>query len=81
MTEPEPQPVTDAAEADVVDTVDDVLARAREAAAGHPGLEEALRRLDGLDELDVEHHPEAFDAVHRALREALAEAGNSPEST
>ena len=63
----------------VADDVDDVLQRAREAAAGHPGLEEALRRLDGLDELDVEHHPQAFDAVHRALREALAEAGNAPD--
>jgi hypothetical protein len=69
----EPEPVTDG--------VDDVLQRAREAAAGHPGLEEALRRLDGLGELDVEHHPEAFDAVHRALREALAEAGNATDPT
>jgi hypothetical protein len=76
MNEPEPQP-----ENETADAVDDVLARAREAAAGHPGLEEALRRLDDLDTVDVEHHPEAFDAVHRALREALADAGNATDQT
>lgn len=62
------------------DLQDDLLARAREAASGHPGLEEALRRMDSLDDADVEHHPEVFDEVHRALREALAEAGNAPDS-
>jgi len=54
---------------------DDLLARAREAAAGHPGLEDALRRLDALDDVDLEHHPAEFDAIHRALRAALADAG------
>lgn len=54
---------------------DDVLARAREAAAGHAGLEDALRRLDALDEIDLEQHPAEFDAIHRALRAALADAG------
>ena len=54
---------------------DDLLARAREAAAGHPGLEDALRRLDALDEVDLEQHPAEFDAIHRALRAALADAG------
>ncbi len=53
---------------------DDLLARAREAAAGHPGLEDALRRLDALDEVDLEQHPAEFDAIHRALRAALADA-------
>jgi hypothetical protein len=54
---------------------DNLLARAREAAAGHPGLEDALRRLDALDEVDLEQHPAEFDAIHRALRAALADAG------
>ena len=54
---------------------DDLLAQAREAAAGHPGLEDALRRLDALDEVDLEQHPAEFDAIHRALRAALADAG------
>jgi hypothetical protein len=54
---------------------DDLLARAREAAAGHPGLEDALRRLDALDHVDLEQHPAEFDAIHQALRAALADAG------
>jgi hypothetical protein len=65
--EPTPAPTTG------VD--DDLLAQAREAAAGHPGLEDALRRLDALDDVDLEQHPAEFDAIHRALRAALADAG------
>ena len=53
----------------------DLLARAREAAAGHPGLEDALARLDALDDADLDSHPAEFDAIHRVLREALADAG------
>ena len=68
----EPAESTSAATAGVDD---DLLARAREAAAGHPGLEDALRRLDALDEVDLEQHPAEFDAIHRALRAALADAG------
>ena len=51
----------------------DLLEQAREAAAGHPGLEEALRRLDALDEVDLDQHPAEFEAIHRALRAALAD--------
>jgi hypothetical protein len=54
---------------------DDLLARAREAATGHPGLEDALRRLDALDDVDLEQHPAEFDAIHRALRSALNDVG------
>jgi hypothetical protein len=54
----------------------DLLARAREAAAGHPGLEDALARLDALDGVDIDDHPAEFDAIHRALQEALADAGH-----
>jgi hypothetical protein len=52
----------------------DLLARARESAAGHPGLEEALDRIDALDDVDLDQHPAEFDAIHRALREALTDA-------
>lgn len=55
----------------------ELLARAREAAAGHPGLEDALRRLDALDSVDIDHHPAEFDEIHRALRAALADAGET----
>lgn len=58
---------------------DDLLARAREAAAGHPGLEDALSRLEALDEVDIDQHPAEFDAIHRALRAALTDAGQVPE--
>ena len=51
----------------------DLLSQARAAAAGHPGLEEALSRLDALDEVDLDQHPAEFEAIHRALRAALAD--------
>ena len=57
----------------------DLLARAREAAAGHPGLEDALSRLEALDEVDIDQHPAEFDAIHRALRAALTDAGQVPD--
>ncbi|MCW2800415.1 MAG: hypothetical protein JWQ70_1887 [Aeromicrobium sp.] len=42
---------------------------------GHPRIDEALSRLDGLDDLEITQHPEEFDAIHRVLRESLASAG------
>lgn len=42
---------------------------------GHPQIDEALHRLEGLDELDIASHPEEFDAIHGVLRESLANAG------
>lgn len=50
---------------------------------GHPRIDEALERLDGLDEREITMHPEEFDAIHRVLRESLANAGRDgdlPES-
>jgi hypothetical protein len=35
-------------------------------------VDTALGLLDGLDELPVGDHVEVFDAVHRALQDALA---------
>jgi len=55
----------------------DLLERARAAAAGYPELEDVLRRLDAMsssgDEIDVEHLPAEFDAIHRLLRAALGD--------
>lgn len=46
---------------------------------GHPRIDEALERLDGLDELEITSHPEEFDAIHRVLRESLANAGRDED--
>lgn len=62
-----------------VDIDADLLAKARDTASGHRGLEDALVRLDSLDDLDLEHQPAEFDAIHRALRAALADAGQASE--
>lgn len=51
----------------------DLLERARSAAADRPELEDALDRLDGLSELDIEHHPAEFDLIHQLLRSALGD--------
>jgi hypothetical protein len=51
----------------------DLLERARAAAAGYPELEDVLRRLDALDQLDPEHLPGEFDAIHRLLRASLGD--------
>ena len=53
----------------------DLLQQARDAAAGHPGLEDALRRIEELDDVELDQHPEEFDRIHRVLREALTDAG------
>ena len=42
---------------------------------GHPAIDEALERLDRLDDLEITTHPEEFDAIHGVLRESLANAG------
>lgn len=51
----------------------DLLERARAAAVGYPELEDVLRRIDAMGELDVEHLPGEFDAIHRLLRAALGD--------
>lgn len=41
---------------------------------GHPEIDAALSRLDGLDGLPVDRHGEILDDVHAQLRDALAAA-------
>ena len=51
---------------------------------GHALIDEALERLDRLGDLEITSHPGEFDAIHRVLRESLANAGRDrdiPEST
>lgn len=50
---------------------------------GHVAIDEALERLERLDQVDVSLHPEELDAIHGVLREALANAGrdgSAPDS-
>lgn len=50
---------------------------------GHADIDAALERLDRLGDLEITSHPEEFDAIHRVLRESLANAGRDgdiPES-
>lgn len=49
----------------------DLWERARAAAADHPALDDAMRRIDSLVDHDVEHHPAEFEAVHQLLLSAL----------
>jgi len=42
---------------------------------GHARIDEAVARLDGLDDLEITEHPEEFDAIHQVLRDSLANAG------
>jgi len=41
---------------------------------GDPHVDEALTRLDGLADLPLREHVAAFDAVHGALQDRLADA-------
>ena len=47
---------------------------------GNGRIDEALDRLGALDDLDINDHPEQFDAIHQALRESLASAGRDGDA-
>lgn len=47
---------------------------------GHPRIDEALERLNGLDDLEITQHPDEFDSIHRVLRESLASAGRDGDA-
>lgn len=49
-------------------------------ATGHARIDAAVSRLAGLDDLEITHHPEEFDAIHRVLRESLASAGRDGDT-
>jgi hypothetical protein len=49
----------------------DLLDRAQAAAADHPELLDALSKLQRVGELDIEHQPAEFEAIHLLLRSAL----------
>ncbi|TFH69700.1 hypothetical protein [Cellulomonas sp. HD19AZ1] len=62
-----PSPATLAAHARDADPGDGVL-------DGDAAVEEALRRLEGVDDLDLAAQAATFEAVHTALQERLADA-------
>jgi hypothetical protein len=45
-----------------------------EGPTGDPHVDEALTRLDGLDDAPLREHVAVFDAVHGALQDRLADA-------
>lgn len=47
--------------------------------SGNGRIDEAIARLDRLDELPVDAHPEIYDEIHTGLRNALANAGRDED--
>jgi hypothetical protein len=81
MTDPAMSDAESAAEpVEHDDVVDEVVAEPVEP-TGHAAIDAALERLDGLDDLDISAHPAEFDAIHRVLRESLANAGRDGDVT
>lgn len=72
MTEPSIAPDDDASEEPITPSGIDPT--------GHDRVDEALERLAGLDEVEIVGHPEQFDAIHRVLRESLANAGRDEDA-
>lgn len=60
-----------------IETAEDAVARP---STGHAAIDEALRRLNGLDDLEITQHPDEFDAIHGVLRESLASAGRDGDA-
>ncbi|MGZ5373231.1 MAG: hypothetical protein ACXWDA_05520 [Aeromicrobium sp.] len=46
---------------------------------GNGRIDDAIARLERLDELPVDAHPEIFDEIHSGLRDALANAGRDED--
>lgn len=42
-------------------------------------INEAICKLDRLDELPIDQHPAIFDDIHSGLRDALANAGRDED--
>lgn len=82
MSDPSMSSGTDLPEEIHDEPIDDVAPEPVES-TGHTDIDEALERLDRLDDLEITSHPGEFDAIHRVLRESLANAGRDgdiPES-
>ncbi len=82
MSDPSTSSGTDVPDQTYDEPVDEVAAEPVQS-TGHADIDEALERLDRLDDLEITSHPEEFDAIHRVLRESLANAGRDgdiPES-
>lgn len=82
MSEPNSETEHEIHDERIDDPIDDVAPEPVES-TGHAEIDEALERLDRLDDREISSHPEEFDAIHRVLRESLANAGRDgdiPES-
>ena len=47
---------------------------------GDTRVDDAVARLEGLDERDLNEHVEVYDSVHRDLADVLDDAGTPPSS-
>jgi hypothetical protein len=82
MSDPSMNSGTELPDETHAEPIDDVAPEPVES-TGHPDIDEALERLGRLNDLEITSHPEEFDAIHRVLRESLANAGRDgdiPES-
>ena len=82
MSDPSTNSGTDVPDQIHDEPIDEVAPEPDES-TGHADIDGALERLDRLDDLEITSHPEEFDAIHRVLRESLANAGRDgdiPES-
>jgi hypothetical protein len=64
-------PATADAPADRVPVATPAATAGDVAGTGDPRVDDALGRLDRLDDLPVSEHVAEYDAVHRALQDAL----------
>lgn len=49
------------------------------ALTGNGRIDDAIARLERIEELPVDSHPEIYDEIHTGLRDALANAGRDED--
>lgn len=64
---------------ETADHAQELMARAREAVTDRPELAGLLDKLERLDEVELDRHPELFEQLHQVLRTVLANAGDAPD--
>lgn len=64
---------------ETADHAQELMARARETVTDRPELSGLLDKLDRLDEVELDRHPELFEQLHQVLRTVLANAGDAPD--